>query len=224
MISIEVVEHRLSEEERICERCGSVKHEMSKQVKRVLEIIPAQVKVREDVYFVYSCRTCEHTETTTPIVTAEMPASVIPGSLASPSAIAHVMTQKYVMGIPLYRQEQQFRQLGVELSRQTLANWILAASDRWLTPIYDRMRDHLLQQEVLHADETTLQVLREEGRKASTHSYLWLCRSGQMVLLSSSSITRRLDLRSIAGSSKDSRDTCMWMAIQAMTDYPKSRS
>ena len=84
------------------QRCSNVKHEMSKQVKRVLEIIPAQVKVREDVYFVYSCRTCEHSETTTPITTVEMPASVIPGSLASPSAIAHVMTQKYVMGMPLY--------------------------------------------------------------------------------------------------------------------------
>ena len=178
-LPVEVVEHRLSEEERICERCGSVKHEMSKQVKRVLEIIPAQVKVREDVYFVYSCRTCEHSDTTTPITTAEMPASVIPGSLASPSAIAHVMTQKYVMGMPLYRQEQQLHQLGVQLSRQTLANWMLAASDRWLTPIYDRMRDHLLKQEVLHADETTLQVLREEGRRASTQSYLWLYRTGR---------------------------------------------
>jgi transposase len=111
-LPVEVIEHRLPEEERICERCGSVKHEMSKQVKRVLEIIPAQVKVREDVYFVYSCRACEHNETTTPIVTAKMPASVIPGSLASPSAIAHIMTQKYVMGMPLYRQEQQLHQLG----------------------------------------------------------------------------------------------------------------
>jgi transposase len=62
-----------------------------------------------------------------------------------------------------------------------MANWMLNAADRWLTPLYDRMRDHLLKQEVLHADETTLQVLREEGRKASTSSYLWLYRTGREV-------------------------------------------
>ena len=219
-LPVEVVEHRLSEEERICERCGSVKHEMSKQVKKVLEIIPAQVKVREDVYFVYSCRTCERNEITTPIATAEMPASVIPGSLASPSAIAHVMTQKYVMGMPLYRQEQQLHQLGVELSRQTLANWMLAAADRWLTPIYDRMRDHLLKQEVLHADETTLQVLREEGRKASTQSYFWLYRTGRdgpPIILVEERYRGRLER------SKPVLDAFLaWLDEQSLKTLPKS--
>ncbi len=83
------------------------------------------------------------------------------------------------MGMPLYRQEQQFAQFGVAFSRQTLANWVLQAAERWLGPLYERMRTHLLTQAVLHADETTLQVLREDGREAQTLSYLWLYRTGR---------------------------------------------
>ncbi|WP_282201468.1 IS66 family transposase [Collibacillus ludicampi] len=81
--------------------------------------------------------------------------------------------------MPLYRQEQQFASLGIELSRQTLANWILYGANTWLSLLYDRMREHLLKQDILHADETTLQVLREPGRAAQTTSYLWLYRTGR---------------------------------------------
>src|SRR5690606_17847378 len=84
-----------------------------------------------------------------------------------------------VEGLPLYRQEQSFARLGVALSRQTLANWILQAADRWLAPLYRRMHRHLLQQPILHADETTLQVLNEPGRDAKSQSTLWLYRSGR---------------------------------------------
>jgi hypothetical protein len=92
--------------------------------------------------------------------------------------MAYTMTQKYVESMPLYRQEQTWTRLGVELSRQTLANWIIQGSDRWLRPLYERMHEHLLKQDILHADETTLQVLREPGRPATSKSFLWLYRTG----------------------------------------------
>jgi hypothetical protein len=93
--------------------------------------------------------------------------------------MAYIMNQKYGEGLPLYRQEQQFAHLGVELSRQTLANWVLHGANNWLTLIYDRLHEHLLERDILHADETTLQVLREPGRAAETQSYLWLYRTGR---------------------------------------------
>lgn len=108
-----------------------------------------------------------------------MPAPAIPKSIASSSAIAYVMSEKFVKGIPLYRQEQECKRMGVELSRQTMANWMIQSSNRWLKPVYNRMREHLLQKEILHADETTLQVLREPGRNADTNSYMWLYRTGK---------------------------------------------
>jgi len=89
------------------------------------------------------------------------------------------MDQKYTNSMPLYRQEQQLSRLGLELSRQTMANWLLAAADPWLKVIYDRMHEHLLLRNILHADETTLQVLKEPGRSAETKSYMWLYRTGR---------------------------------------------
>jgi transposase len=114
----------------------------------------------------------------TPIQTAPMPKPVISGSLASPSILSHIMSQKYVEGLPLYRQEKQFHRMGLALSRQTMANWMIYGADRWLTPLYDRMHQLLLKLDIIHADEITLQVLREPGRPATSNSYLWLYRTG----------------------------------------------
>ncbi|WP_407937698.1 IS66 family transposase, partial [Neomoorella mulderi] len=178
-LPVEVVEHRLPEEERVCPCCGGPLHEMSTEVRQELKVIPAQVKVVKHVRYVYSCRHCEREEITTPVVTAPMPAPVLPGSLVSPSLMAYIMTQKYGAGLPLYRQEQQFKGLGIDLSRQTMANWVLHGANTWLTLIYDRLHEHLLKRDILHADETTLQVLQEPGREATTKSYLWLYRTGR---------------------------------------------
>ena len=149
----ETIDYRLTEEEQACLCCGEALHEMSTEVRRELKVIPAQVKIVEHVRHVYSCRHCERLGTETPIVTAKMPAPMYPGSLASPSAMAFIMNQKYVEGMPLYRQEKQLARLGVNLSRQTLANWMMFGANKWLSLIYNRMYEHLMKQEVLHADE-----------------------------------------------------------------------
>lgn len=175
----ETVEYRLSDSEQVCSCCGGSLHEMSTEVRRELKVVPAEVKVVEHVRYVYSCRSCEKNEIETPIVTAPMPAPVFPKSLASPSAMAYIMNQKYVEGLPLYRQEQQFSRLGVNLSRQTISNWVLYGANNWLSLLYDRMHHLLLEKDIAHADETTLQVLKEPGRAATATSYLWLYRTGQ---------------------------------------------
>lgn len=177
-LPVEVIEYRLPENEQVCS-CGDVIHEMSTQTRQEIKIIPAQAVIVKHVQFIYSCRRCERNEISTPIKTAPMPSPVLPGSLASPSSISYIMTQKFVEGLPLYRQEQQWERLGVEISRQTMANWMIQASERWLRPIYERMRVYLLQKDILHADETTLQVLHEPGRDAHTTSYMWLYRTGR---------------------------------------------
>jgi transposase len=178
-LPVETIEHALPAEEQVCPDCGGPLHAMSTEVRQELKIIPAQVKVVKHVRHVYSCRHCEREATETPVITAPMPNPAAPGSLASPSILAFTMVQKYVDAMPLYRQEQQFVRLGVTLSRQTLSNWMLQAADRWLQPLYNQLHTHLLAQAVLHADETTLQVLREPDRKAETQSYLWLYRTGR---------------------------------------------
>lgn len=178
-LPVEIIEYRLPEEERLCPCCGGPLHEMGREVRQELKVIPAQVKVVKHVRYVYSCRRCEREEITTPIITAPMPCPVLPGSPVSPSLLSYVMTQKYGAGLPLYRQEQQFKGWGIELCRQTLANWVLHGANTWLTLIYDRLHEHLLKRDILHADETTLQVLHEPGREPTAKSFLWLYRTGR---------------------------------------------
>jgi transposase len=178
-LPVETVEYRLSPDQQVCSCCNGALHEMSTEVRQELKFIPAELKVVKHVRYVYACRHCEHEELETPIVTAPMPTPVYSGSLASPSLMAHIMNQKYGDGLPLYRQEKQFARLGVALSRQTIANWMIHGANQWLCLIYHRMHQLLLKQDILHADETTLQVLREPNRPATSKSYLWLYRTGK---------------------------------------------
>lgn len=177
-VPVEVVEHYPDEAVQVCPAYGSQMSVIGKEVRRSLVMIPAQVKIWEDVYYTYSCQRCKKESTETPVVKAEKVPAVIPGSYASPEAIAHIMVQKFVMGSPLYRQEQEWNRAGVKLSRQTMSDWILRAAEDWLRPVYDQLHWELVGREVLRADDTTLQVLREPGKSAQSKSYMWLYRTG----------------------------------------------
>jgi transposase len=184
-LPVETVTHSLPEEERKCPECGKTMHVMGhSEPRREIEIIPAQVKVVEHIRQTYACRNCEHSGTSVPIIKAPMPEPVIKGSAASPSAIAHIMVQKYVNAMPLYRMESDLAASGLVLSRQTMANWMIYSSERWLEPLYLLMKARMEEEEVLHADETVLQVLHEPGRASRTNSYMWLYMTGALAALS----------------------------------------
>lgn len=171
------VEHRLEGGDLVCPQCGDTMAEIGKEVVKTLEIIPAQYIVREDIYYTYACPNCNREDIETPVVKAPWEKNIIPGSFATPEAIAHIMIQKFVMGSPLYRQEQEINRKGIKLSRQTMSNWILKATEDYLTPVYEQLHKELLKREVLHADETTLQVLHEPGKNPQSDSYMWLYRT-----------------------------------------------
>jgi transposase len=177
-LPVEVIEYHLEEAEQVCPQCGNQLHVMSKEIRRELKVIPAQVKVVEHVRDVYACRTCEKENITTPVITASMPNPVLKGSFLSPSLLAYTMDAKYSQAVPLYRQEKQFKNFGIDLSRQNLANWVIHGANNWLNYLYDRMYKYLLKEDIVHADETTLQVLSEKGKAAKSKSYMWLYATG----------------------------------------------
>jgi hypothetical protein len=88
------------------------------------------------------------------------------------------MNQKYTLALPLYRQEQECKRLGFELSRQNLSNWIIKGATL-LKPLYDELKLSLLTEPLLHADETVLEVLNEPGRPATSKSYVWVYRTSK---------------------------------------------
>ncbi len=175
-LPVEIIEHELPEKDRNCPECGSGMHTMGKETREEIKLIPAKVVILRHVRHIYACRNCEATSDHVPIVKADMPEPVIKGGFASPETIAHIAVQKFMMASPLYRQEQEWKQYGILLSRQTMANWLIKAKD-WLEPLYEKMKQRLLEHEVLHADETTVQVLKEPGKAAQSKSYIWLYRT-----------------------------------------------
>lgn len=164
---VEVI-HTLDESQRICPNDGNVLVEIGSETSETLEFIPATLRVIRHVRKKYACQRCEST-----VLRAALPPSLLPKSQASPSLLAQITISKYQDALPLYRQEAIFARHGIELSRTTLANWLIGVGER-LTPLLSVMQRDLLAAHVLHSDETTLQVLKEPGRRADQRSYLWL--------------------------------------------------
>lgn len=177
---VEIVLHELPLDEQACPECDGNLHVMGKEVlRRELKLIPAKAVIVEHIRNIYACRNCEKiaTDDAESIVKAPVLNPVIKGSFASAEAIAHIATQKFVMAVPLYRQEQAWNRCGINLSRQTMANWLIKATFDWLEPVYDALSEMLCKGQVIHADETTLQVLHEADKSAQSKSYMWLYRT-----------------------------------------------
>ena len=170
----------IEESKRVCNICNSDLRYLGKEhVRDELEIIPAQVRVLRYIRFNYVCKECEKETCDANVIKAPVPSPVMKRSLASASSVAHVMYQKYVNAMPLYRQEKDWANNGITLSRATLANWIIRSSHEWLEPMCIILRKQLLKEPVIHADETVVQVLKEEGKTPSSESRMWVYTSGR---------------------------------------------
>lgn len=169
----------LVDEDLLCETCETILVSIGEEfVRTELEFIPAQLRAIDYYRETFECRTCRKNGEPY-IEKSALPDPVIQHSMASPSTVAWVMHQKYVNALPLYRQEKEWQMLGVNLSRATMANWILASSRDWLTPLVNLLHQKMLKEQYLHADESTIQVLQEEGRKNTTTSYMWVYSTGE---------------------------------------------
>lgn len=159
-------------ENKICPEDGEELRCIGEDISEKLEIIPAKVKVIRTIRKKYACSVCERIETT------PAPLEMIPKSNASSSVLAYIATAKYVDALPLYRQEFIFKRAGLDLSRQTMARWMIQVGEK-VSPLITLLREELLKSSYIHMDETIVQVLKEDGKKAETNSYMWVqARSG----------------------------------------------
>lgn len=177
---LKILEHEkivcdIPDDEQNCDRCHGKLTVLGEEklIRSEIKKIPARLVVVDYYQKTYQCEACRKDEHFS-VKKGTVPKAVLPHSIASPSAIASVIHQKYALGVPLYRQEQEWRELGLGLSRATMANWLIGVHKYYLAFLVGRLRELLLQEEVLHADETVLQVLNEKNRKNTTKSYLWL--------------------------------------------------
>ena len=170
----------LPEDQRICGRCGGRFKPIGKKfVRHELQVIPRQVKLLAYYTVTYACDHCEKDTGFAHIASVKPPVPLMKHSLASPSSVADIMAKKYADGLPLARQEKIWAREGVELSRATMANWVIQCSQTWLKPLYKHMKQRLLEQNVIHADESVVQVLKEDGKPATSESRMWVYASGE---------------------------------------------
>jgi transposase len=167
---IDVV-HEIPESARYCDHDGQLLVEIGEAISEQLDIIPAKIQVIRHVRKKYACN-CGQC-----IKTAPLPAQPIPRSMASPGLLAHITISKYQDALPLYRQETILQRIGVDIPRATLANWMIQAGTL-IQPLINLMQDRLLAYDIIQMDETTVQVLKEDGKAAQSKSYLWLQRGG----------------------------------------------
>ncbi len=153
-------------ESKTCPCCRGDLHCVGEIRAEMLDILPAQLRVKVIRRPRYTCQACD-----TPITQAPAPPRPIDGGMATEALIAHVLISKFADHLPLYRQAQIFSRQGIALDRSTLGDWIGRAC-WWLRPVYERVVSHIMAVEKIFADDTGLPVL-DPGRGRTKTGRFW---------------------------------------------------
>src|SRR3954453_7296981 len=153
-------------EDKSCPCCGEALHVIGEDTSEMLDIVPAQLRVKVIRQPRYGCRACEEA-----VVQAPAPERPITGGMATEALLAHVLVAKFSDHLPLYRQAQIFARQGIELDRSTLCDWVGRAC-WWLEPLWRLLRRHVMGSTWIFADDTRLPVL-DPGRGRARTGRLW---------------------------------------------------
>jgi transposase len=160
------VEVLVDVEDKACPCCGGAMHVIGEDTSEMLDVIPAQLRVRVIRRPRYGCRACAEA-----VVQAPAPERPITGGMATEALLAHVLVAKFCDHLPLYRQAVIFARQGVELDRSTLCDWVGRAC-WWLEPLWRLLHRHVLSATRIFADDTPLPVL-DPGRGRTKTGRLW---------------------------------------------------
>lgn len=161
------------EANRVC-NCGCQKNVVSYEIKQIIHYEPAIFEILEQKREVMACpKGCDGA-----VITAPAPPQVLPKSKASENLLAFLVVSKLEDRQPLYHLEKQLQaRYEIDCSRQTMARWVIELVTP-LRPFYNLMKDGLIEYDISSCDATTLQVLKEPGRKAETKSYVYCMMGG----------------------------------------------
>jgi transposase len=160
------VEVLVDVEDKSCPCCGGALHAIGEDTSEMLDIVPAQLRVKVVRRPRYACRACEEG-----VMQAPAPERPITGGMATEALLAHVLVAKFCDHLPLYRQAQIFARQGIELDRSTLCDWVGRAC-WWLEPLWRLLHRHVMSSTRIFADDTRLPVL-DPGRGRTKTGCLW---------------------------------------------------
>ncbi len=168
-----IIEHTLTDEE-LTEKFPEGYKELPPEIYKRLHIIPETFIVDEHHVHVYASK-----KNTDVIIKAPRSVDLFRNSIATPSLVASIINGKYVNALPLERQSKAFKCNSINLSTNTMANWVIKSVDSYLSLVYDRMQELVYDNKVIHADETPVKVMRIEGEKIKSgkKTYMWVYRN-----------------------------------------------
>lgn len=176
LLRVEVI-HDIDENQKIF-ASGVPLSRIGKDVSEKHDIVPAKIQVIRDIRYKYACKNCKGAESEGPAVKiAPTPAKLIPMGLATVGLVAYITIANYSDALTLYRQEKTLSHLGIEISRSTIAGWMVKAAES-CESFMGLLRKELICEPLINADEIPVQVLDEPSRTNTTRSYMWVFRGG----------------------------------------------
>lgn len=189
-----IFEHKLSDEE-LSEKFPNGYKELPVEVYKRLHVIPETFIVDEHHIHVYASK-----DNNGLIVRAPRPTDLFKNSIATAPLVASIINGKYANALPLERQSKAFKCNGINLSTNTMANWVIKSADNYISLLYGRLHELLYDFKVLHADETPVKVMRIDGNKVKggKETRMWVYRnnpnlSGKPIVLYEWQPTRKTD-------------------------------
>ena len=167
----ETIVHDIPDADKVCS-CGQCLVRIGEEITEQLKYIPAQLSIVQHVRPKYACKPCQEN-----VKIAPMPALLLPKSIATPELVAHIIIAKYCDHLPLYRQEKMWERIAVNLPRSSLCGWVLKAAEL-CEPLVKQLQKAIVAYDYAQADETTVQVMKEDNRKNTQKSYMWCYRGG----------------------------------------------
>lgn len=169
----ETIIHDISEEEKICQECGTKLTKIGESKTIKLVYVPSKLIKQIHIYPKYKCEKCENESIKTKIY--ESPYELaFPKTMVDSSIVSRIIVEKYLKYVPLYRQEKFYQNNGLDISRINLSNWVLSTK-QYLKPLFDLMHRDVLQNDIVLMDETTLNVLESE----KSQNYVWILRTSK---------------------------------------------
>lgn len=174
----EKIEHDLNQDEKQCE-CGRKMKHIGQDISEKLKIKPELPVVEQHIRHKYACKHCADIpdKNYSAIKIAGLAKCMIPKSVITPSLLAMILVRKFCDALPFYRQENIFKRIGVEISRASMCNWTVQTYKR-CNRLLKLLALEAGKSELLGIDETSVQVLKEPGKRAHTKSYMWAARAG----------------------------------------------
>lgn len=164
--------HDIPEDQKLCPHDGTALVRIGEETSEQYDYVAPQLRVLRHERPKYACPCCHEG-----VKIAPPPAQLLPKSMASPSLLAHITTAKFVDGLPLTRQSNQFARLQLNLGAGTMGSWVNTIGAEKVAPLITLMNEALLEEPFIHCDETPVQVLKSNKAPSSEH-YMWVRAAG----------------------------------------------